>query len=580
MPRSSRATRVGSAALFFSCALLAGARERGTRDLEAVEPAVQEFVRVRAVEYSVLARDETGGPFERLAPSDLQVTQEREDLPFRLLEPARRLADVDAARPDVRLKLRFGSEEKTGVSAPTAPHYLLLFIDLSPDTTSSRKNLRRALIEFVHETLAPPDLMGVVSYGGESVLELPFDSDPDAVERAIRHAFDRRRPAGLGSRMRVQLLLERIEACEEIPDYPPEFAGAGPPEEDVLYGAIPVNPGCVRDVGTTWVEQSDARAAALFAALDGAMRFAGGLRDRAAVLAVTHGAGLDPGAEFREAAIGVVGADRLARIAGVPAGGDAPRAQLAELMRRAARQRVALYFVDPSASASGGGGAERRTLLLQGSAPDELAYKGPRAALSRLAEASGGALVAQHEALAGLRAARALERRGRRELLVYVAEESAPDDLDKVRIVSRRPGISLVAHRAGGGGAVAAESASVEFGRARPIDEGDGRLYVPFRLSAPPSELDYREQGGQRIADLTLHVLVETEDGGHLTSAYHFFRHALPREMWEAGGPDLLVVPGWLEAPAGSYRLAALFRNARSGAESRLVRRVAIDPEP
>jgi len=97
-----------------------------------------------------------------------------------------------------------------------------------------------------------------------------------------------------------------------------------------------------------------------------------------------------------------------------------------------------------------------------------------------------------------------------------------------------------------------------------------------FQLGVRLKDMDYEREGDDMVANFSLGVRIETEDGRQLVDSPHVFRHAFPVARWDAAGDSTLGIRGFLEAPPGDYKLVAEFRNTKTRKTGLIVQEIHI----
>jgi len=544
-----------------------------TRD-DVREYSLQEVVEVRGLEVLLLARDADAKPVEDLTPDDLRVEWKGEPLAFSLRKAAA-LPEPDGPLPQVRLTMQIGSEERVAVTTPAAPRYYVFFIDLSADLRTRPNRAAEPLVEFVRETLRPHDLAAVLAYNGSLIFESEFGSKPVEIETAIRRAYANPRTPGLSTEQRIRTLISRIENCESVSSSDlVQSEEEERMERSMTFGAVDVDPACVRGLAAAYVEEGENRARAFFQALEHTIRFSAGICERITLVALTHGVSLEPDREFTEVAQGLLGVGPLNEIRATLSTGEGARDALERARTLAERENVTLYIVDPARRPTGVKSARQASFFLDAASPIRLAQSLPRGPLEELASTTVGAYVADSDAADGLRKAAALER-GRYRLLVYVPDSADGDVTPTIR--ARRNELRIT-YDTGSGAASDTIPTELALGPARTLTgKPSTELYLPFTIAARRGDLGYRLVGSKRVVDLTLYIRLETGEGHHVASSYHPFRHSVPTEGWDASKNERLGLRGWIEAPPGRYRISALIRNASSGKAGRALRSLRLE---
>ena len=78
------------------------------------------------------------------------------------------------------------------------------------------------------------------------------------------------------------------------------------------------------------------------------------------------------------------------------------------------------------------------------------------------------------------------------------------------------------------------------------------------------------------MANFTFHLLVEDEQGRAVADSYHFVNHSYPWSVWQSEEAEPILIGGWVELPAGRYRLVAKFANPRWPDRGTLIRPLTV----
>src|SRR5206468_6599023 len=109
---------------------------------------------------------------------------------------------------------------------------------------------------------------------------------------------------------------------------------------------------------------------------------------------------------------------------------------------------------------------------------------------------------------------------------------------------------------------------------------GHGGSIWSFQVQVDPRGIGYLLSGEEASANFTLHIIVEDDSGRERVSAFHLINHAYPAELWRKGDVGPVLINGWVELPAGSFTLRALFRNTQSGAGGEVRQTLELPPSP
>jgi hypothetical protein len=226
---------------------------------------------------------------------------------------------------------------------------------------------------------------------------------------------------------------------------------------------------------------------------------------------------------------------------------------------------VTLHFVDRTQMPSGTGSARQGRAYAPGARPIEAAYTAAQTDSQEIASATGGAFIASQDLYDGVERAVALEKAGY-NLGFYTEGYLARDRLTKISIESTRPGVRIVHSRGTYAAAQGQAAAPVVRGRIsllQPTATTPTRLQVPFQISADPRDLGYQRVEDSAVANFTFQLIVEDEQGRKLVDSYYFVNHSYPWSVWQSEETEPILIGGWVELPAGRYRLVAKFANPR-----------------
>ena len=521
----------------------------------APEP-FREELEVRLVTLPVLARDRQGRPVTDLRPEEVEVRHRGRPMRLAYLRPFVPPSSGEAL-PDVRLGLDLagGAAPVSAASSPD-PRHLLLLVDLENDPREGRARAAEQAARFVERGLAEGDRVAVLSWNGELHVEQAFTADRRAAALALRRAFGHPPRPAVDLRLRVEGLLDRMEDCR--------VGSEAGPFDRVRRSR------CAKTAARDYAAEVRPRSESFLDALEAVIRLAGGLDGRASVVAISHGSALDLSPEIAEAARAVFGDGELASGIALALLGDADvRSQAASLMQYAVRHGVTLHFVDRSVMPAGAIGARRGAAYrAPGAQPVETAFRAAQGDLEELAAFTGGTFVAGVDVGAGLEQVVELERGGY-ELGYYLDRHLEPGELERVMVDSKRRGVTLVHRR----GVVApselarrdtAVASTLTVGGPRRLPGEAERVRLPLRLEIDPRTAGYEVRGDAALADLTLHLWVETRDGRRAADLFHFVNHAYPRALWESGEIEPAILGGWVELPPGDFRIVARVRNPRA----------------
>ncbi len=523
---------------------------------EPRESGKVEEVEVRLVQIAILARDRQGRPVENLTPEEMTVKDRGNKMRVAFLDPFVDTLREEEPVPEVRLYIAApGGWEGVQVSTQSEPQYVVFFIDIENDQKLKRDEALDDMVRFAETQLGPSYRAAVLSYNGEINLEVTFTQDRQAIVAGLHRAFGRNPRPDTDIRSRVRNLLTEMKECDTGDGNAYSFTKAA-------------NEECLRGIALQYADERRPGSKDYLTALEGLIRFVGGLQGRKTVLAMSHGRTVDPVIEVVEAMKAIYGnTEQLARLR-IDLVGEGARIEMDELMNLALTQRVTLHFVDRNSAPAGDYGASNIHGFMPNARPMLAAFVAPQMDLEEMAVHTGGVFIHTPDDLfRGLKRAMDLERGGY-TLGYYVEEYLSPKRLRKVTIDTSRRGVRIF-HRRGyyeNQSLVPTLGGALTTGAPVPLEE-DGRegFFFPIRMSVSPLELGYQVQGDAAHATLTLHFQVEWWNGRVLTDSYHFLNHAYPRELWESGNIEPVTINGWVELPPGKYRLVAALKNVTTG---------------
>jgi VWFA-related protein len=522
-------------------------------------PSAQvEKVEVRLVQIPVIAQDRNGRPITDLTTDEIVVKEGGQKLKVAFLDPF--VSEVERPGPDGQVRLYVGAPggwDGVVTSAPGDPRYMVIFIDIENDQKLTRPEAMQDVLQFVDEELDPSFRTAVMSYDGEVHQEVTFTSDKDAVRTGVQRAYARTSRPQLDLTARIQGLIRELQQCEVGESTSYDFER-------------PADETCLRTVALQYADEHRPQSEDYVHALEGVVRYAGGLKGRKSVLAVSHGVAVDTTTEVLEAMRAYYGnTEQLANLQLYIMAGEGARVEMDELMALAVQQQVTLNFVDRTSAPSGVSGAREMGMPTPGARPYQAAFEAAQTDLEEIATHTGGVFRSTpQDLLRGLKQAIALEAGGYM-LGYYVEEYFSPKRLRRVNVDTTRKGVQLVHRRGYYSQPTYSDTFRGSFTLGAPLRlEGDGRpgQFQPFTIVVDPKSLGYSDTGaGEALANLTLHVRVETFEGRPLADSYHFLTHSYPIELWNAADIEPMMISGWAELPPYDYRLVAVVRNARSG---------------
>jgi len=243
-------------------------------------PVTQERVEVRLVQVAILAQNRRGAPIDDLAAEEIVVEDRGRKMRVAFLEPFARESSPGEI-PNVRLFVAApGSAEQTTRSTRSEPQYLILLVDVENDSRLLAPQAIEHCVRFVRERLQPGDRVAVFSYDGELNEELMFTTNRDEIAAAVMRAYDRPPRPRLETHARIRQLIGEFQNC----------ASGGRSRTSVGQES------CARQVALEYTDEVRAEADDYLDALDALIRFAGGLQSRATVIALSHGAVMNPAA--------------------------------------------------------------------------------------------------------------------------------------------------------------------------------------------------------------------------------------------------------------------------------------------
>ena len=536
-----------------------------------IETDKEEIVEVRLVQIAILARDRQGRPIEDLTPEEMTVKDRGKKMRVAFLDPFVDNTLADEPIPEVRLYVGApGGWEGVQVSADTEPQYVVFFIDIENDQKLKRDEALDDMIRFVEDQLDPSYRAAVLSYNGEINLEVTFTQDRQAITAGLHRAFGRNPRPDTDIRARVRNLLSEMEECDTGDSGAYSFTRSA-------------NEDCLRGIALQYADERRPGAKDYLTALEGLIRFVGGLQGRKTVLAMSHGRTVDPVIEVVEAMKAIYGNTEQLASMRLDLVGEGARIEMDELMNLALTQQVTLHFIDRNSAPAGDTGAANNHGFAPNARPMLAAFVAPQMDLEEMAVHTGGVFIHTPDSLyRGLKRALDLERGGY-TLGYYVEEYLSPKRLRKVTIDTSRKGVRIF-HRRGyyeSQSMTPTLSGGLTTGVPVPLED-DGRegFFYPIRMSISPLELGYQVQGDAAHATLTLHFQVEWWNGRVLTDSYHFLNHAYPRELWESGSIEPVTINGWVELPPGKYRLVATLKNVTTGYGGQVATDVEVPATP
>lgn len=567
-PRRARCVmrRTGlSVVALWTCLLGPTLPAQDDRDLgePVADSGTVERVDVRVVRLSVLGTDGDGRPLTVVRPEDLGVTLDGRDLEIAGFH--REIATDEGDRPEVTLRIEVGRDATVRTTAGGSPRYWLLFIDTDNDLPGKQRKLAEAIGDFIEKTVPPSDFVAVASYDGRFHVEQQFSTGKHDATSAVTAAFAHPRTSGVSTGNRLRALVNRMEDCAFVPtpaeSTPPSDAGY-----TTTPGAEPVDVTCLAQAAVAYIEEMRSRSDRYYGALERSVRLAATVPRGPIILAVSHGVTVSPKREFLDAIRAFYGESQVSALESYLPDDQSAAAALDSVMELARLEGVVIYFVDPAKKTGSVRGARQERIYLGQADPGSTAWAAAQTDLRNLAEATGGLLAAAPDRVTALDEFVARED-ARLILDVYVP---GPLDRDEIRRIAVRPrggGIRIASSRLELEPRVPGNlqaSGGVQLGSLEPREGEQPGGIQPFLLGVRQKQMDYAREGDDMVADLSLHVRVETDDGRNLVDSPHVFRHSFPLDKWDSVGDATLAVRGSLEAPPGNYRIVAEFRNIKT----------------
>ncbi len=534
-----------------------------TQNEEPRKTGVTEEVHVRLVEVSVTARDHKGQPVTDLTVDDLEIKVRGRKMRLAFAERVYDEKPAAEALPEVRLHVEApGTIESIATTHQRPPHYFIFMIDVENDDKLLRPRAMHDIARFITTRMREEDYGAVISFNGKIHVEVGFTRERGVLTEAVAHGYSQPARPGITKRRQIEQLIDTLDDCVAR-------------VKDAIKTA---DESCVQRLARAYTAEKTPSARNFLEALDGIVRYAGGLHGRASVFAISHGKAVNPTLEFYQAVRSVFGDTvQIARLQSDLTFGEGAHDELDDLVQLALREGVTFYFIDRSSSPPGMAGARQQGFYKPGVDPVVAAYRQPQADIGEITGATGGEFILNKSAYKGLERAMDGEL-GRYNVGFYVDELLSAKDLRRIRIKVRRRGVRLRSGR----GSYSQEHlrdtgiGELRFGKTSVLEgERKGR-FIPFKLTARPRLFGYERAGEAMAGQLTLHFIVQTQNGTELTESYHFFSHSYPLRLWEVGKEEAITIDGWLEAPDGTYRLIAQIRNPKTGQGGQIVREIKV----
>ena len=501
-----------------------------------------EKVEVRLLETSVLATDRHERGIVDLRAEEISVLMGRRRLRTAYLEPLVGPGDPQlAARVALRLG-RISSVVETGDTPKGPCRYFALLVDIESDPRLRREEALQGALSFAGRMLAEGNRLAVFSYDGSLHLEVPFTSQAGAARHAIRRAFARSSRPTTDLRRRVETLLGELQGCSR---------GSA-----TLGRGTHLDERCVRDAARRYYEILRPESEGYLDALARLVHFAAGVQGGATIIALTHGATLDPNREFIAAVESVAGlTSQTTRLkSSLLATSDLLRRQR-RLVDQALRARVVFDVIDRSRPPSGTAGARWGSPAAGASDPFLVAFRASQASLEEVSAATGGFFLEQQTIGKALSTADSIER-GRYRLGFYAVPGMTARDLRRIRVRSRRRGIRFSLGRAiprsPDDPPTDPERGRIAIDRSRPRGDGLPGRFVPFAVLLDPELL--RSHAGRASPEegLTLHLRLEDDRGRVLAELFRYVPSGPGGELTGegAGGCSLSTAgSSWCPAP-------------------------------
>jgi VWFA-related protein len=531
------------------------------REDDRQAPGFREEIEVHLVQIPILARDRKGEPVTDLRRGELVVKDRGQRREPAFLEPFVQPAAERAPLPNVVLHVELpgsaspGAAERATTADGAENRNLILLIDVENDQPLGKERAARDLQRYVAQSLDDAYRVAVLAYDGELSVELPFTRDRAVVAAAIRRAFDRPPRPQIDLSLRVRQLVDAFERCVV------KGSSATAPIDSRLG-----DESCMESVAYDYSDEVRPRAESFLTALEAMVRYAAGLDGRKSAVVVSHGVAVEAAAELREAMAAVFGDTAQIGMASLQSmSGEGARNQLNDLLDLAIRSQVTLHFVDRTQMPAGTGSARQGAAFAPGARPIEAAYTAAQTDSQEIASSTGGTFIASQDLYDGVARAVALERAGY-YVGFYTEGYLARDRLTKISIESTRPGVRI-AHSRGTYAAAQGQAAEPvmrgKIALLQPSATSPTRLEVPFQVSADPRDLGYQRIEDSAVANFTFHLLIEDQQGRKLADSYHFVNHSYPWSVWQSEETEPILISGWVELPAGRYRMVAKFANPR-----------------
>ncbi len=536
---------------------------------------VIEEVTVRRIQFPILALDKDGAPVTDLRPDEITLTIRGDEARIDYLDSVRpRVLTEERSLPFLRLSLDGGDIAETDPNIAEQPRAAVLFLDT---TLEGRHNLRDGLDgvrAFVDELISGSDLTAVFSYGREFRLEASFTTNRDRLREAVTRAYENRHISGGRIESEINRITKQLELCAV--DENGEYVPLG--SEPALYSGDALMPDarCLKVQAASYLEQHRRPTKRLMEALMETVRYARGLDGPVTVYAMTHGAMLDPARVFEEMVRAVYppSEDRDEALLSLPALDNI--GLMKKLLALVENERVSFAIVDPTIAPAGNIAASKKGFNQSQTRPVEVAFEAAQQVSRAIARDTGGIFLEERNLLEGMRKAAHLES-GR-----YYLGVTPPSSLRegarirRVRAKCSRPGVKLRIGRGAGFRSGHTGDLAMRFAlpRRQSLDAKGELVVQPFTLGFRAADLEYINHEGQAIAEMTVHIRVETLEGERIAHVFHDLHHLV--ESGNTPSSGVLTLTGKLEAPPGRYRLIAFLRSLQGEQRATAVREIDV----
>lgn len=535
---------------------------------QVTEKTFEERVDVSLLQLPILALDKKGAPITDLRREDIMVKFAGRPIDVDFFEPFIKTRKERTALAEVRLNVDLpGGTDSVVTSTGEEVRHLLFLIDVENDQPLGKKRATTDLIRFVVEDLESSYRVAVLSFNGTVRVEQSFTNNRRRLSDAVQRAFERPPRPQIDLRLRIRRLLESIEECVVERG---DFFGTG-------------SQGCLEAVALEYADEARPRARDYIGALEGVISYAAGLAGRKTVLAITHGAAVEPVTEVMESLVAVLGDTvALSELRLRLMGGEGARTEMDDMLDLAIRHEVTLHILDRTTAPAGTSAASSGRLYTPGSRPMEEAFIAAQTDSREIAGTTGGIFIASQDLRGAVKKAVDTER-GAYTVGCYLDSYLPRKLFSKFSVKSKRPGVRIT-HRRGTyaidqrPGAQKLLRGGIALGRPAkvPVSASETRLKIPFQIRANAKDLGYERNKDVAVAAFTLHLQVEMEDGRVAADSYHLLEHAYPLSLWLQGDVEPVTINGWVELPLGQFRLVATFNNPRRSINANLTRELNV----